>query len=93
MCSLLAAAPDKCVYGMFHVCKPLHKLLSKINKRRAERDGGGAMKGRREKNTEHKPYVMLQKALENAFNLSVNIQRAGLYMPSLKRGRFLVYLS
>lgn len=51
------------------------------------------MKGRREKNTERKPYVMLQKALENAFNLSVNIQRAGLYMPSLKRGRFLVYLS
>lgn len=39
MFSLLAAPLDKCVYGISHVCKPLHKALSKINKRRAERGG------------------------------------------------------
>ena len=33
------------------------------------------------------------KALENAFNLSVNIRLGGLYTPSLKKGRYPVYLS
>lgn len=42
MFSLLAAPLDKCVYGISHVCKPFHKPLSKINKRQAERVGGGS---------------------------------------------------
>lgn len=50
------------------------------------------MKGRGEK-YRARAIRHVGKALENAFNLSVNIQRAGLYMPSLKRGRFPVYLS
>lgn len=37
MFSLLAVQLDKCVYGISHVYRRLHKPLSKINKRRAER--------------------------------------------------------
>lgn len=53
---------DKCVYGIFHVYKPLHKLLSKINKRRAER-GVGKNEGQDRKNIEREPYVMLERPL------------------------------
>lgn len=42
------------------------------------------MKGRREK-YRARAIRHVGKALENAFNLSINIQRAGLYTPSLKR--------
>lgn len=37
---------DKCVYGISHVYKLLHKLLSKINKSRAKRSGGWKEGGR-----------------------------------------------
>ncbi len=53
---------DKCVYGIIHVYKSLHKLLSKINKRRAER-GGGKNEGQDRKNIEREPYVMLERPL------------------------------
>lgn len=57
-------------------------------------DGGGGVKRRAgEKKYRAGAIRHVRKALENAFNLSVNIQRAGLYTPSLKRGRFPVYLS
>lgn len=51
------------------------------------------MKARREKKYRARAISHDGKALENAFNLSVNIRHTGLYMLSLKRGRFPVYLS
>lgn len=59
---LMPPPPDKCVYGIFHIYKPLHKLLSKINKRRAER-GGGKNEGQERKNIERESYVMLERPL------------------------------
>jgi len=55
------------------------------------------MKGRREEKKKYKARAIrhVGKALENALNLSVNIQHAALCMPSLKEkgGCFTVYLS
>lgn len=41
--------------------------------------------GQREKKYRARPIRHARKALENAFNLSVNIRHAGLSMPSLKK--------
>lgn len=69
--------------------KSLQKVLSKINKKEAER-GGIKMKGNREKK-KIQPRAILQ-APETAFNLSINIQRTGLCTLQFKRGCYSIYL-
>lgn len=63
MFSLLAACLDKCVYDISRLLqKPMHKPLSKINKKESW-EGWGKNEGQERKNTEPEPYVMLERPL------------------------------
>lgn len=71
--------------------KSRHKPVSEINKRKAK--GAGKNEGWQRRKHRLRAIRHVGKALENTFNLYVNIRCARLYVPSLKRGRCLVYLS